>query len=152
MAADVLLSVTTLDYNGHTKQTLIFFANGTTLADVTAYAASYRALHEAVSQGRVTKALVTFDVTPAPTANALPVVRVNEAARLSFATPGRYKFGAYIPVINPSLVLDTEIDITDADVIALAGAFTAGLGGVVPTNGHGEDVGALVAGKFSLLK
>lgn len=147
-----LLSFSTLDFNGHEKQTLLYFASTATLADLTAYAAGYQSLHEAVSQGRLVKAVASFDVMPALTSNALPAIRCNSAARLTFNTNGVHKFGVYIPVIDPAVVNDNEIDITDAGVIALAAAISSGIGGVVPTNESGLDVGSLSSGKYSYIK
>jgi len=147
-----LLSFSTLDFNGHEKQTLLYFASTATLADLTAYAAGYQPLHEAVSQGRLVKAIASFDVMPALTANALPAIRSNSAARLTFNTGGLHKFGIYIPVINPALINDDEVDLADADVIALAAAVSTGIGGVTPTDASGLDIGALVSGKYSYIK
>jgi hypothetical protein len=152
MADDALLSVKFHAALGPDKTHIIPFANGTTLASITSYAQAYAPIVEAVTEAQVTQLTVTLPIALPGGLKGAPGagIRSNDGARFSFDTPGRYNFGLWVPAFKIANLADEDVIL--ANVVAFTNAISAGLTGVLPTDGNGIDVGTVLYGKYAYRK
>jgi hypothetical protein len=154
MADDVLLSVKETDFNGKSKTSLVYFAPATTLASVTTFAQAFAPLVEAVSESQVTALTVSLPIALPGGLKGAPGagVRINAGGRFSFDTPGRYNFGLWIGAMKAAFVNVDDLRLDETEMLAVTAAISAGLSGVIPTDGNGIDVGAIRTGKYAFRK
>lgn len=149
MAADSRLTIVLQDAQGDRKQVPVFFASTVTPANIQTYATAFIPLLEATELAQCVDAFVQLEITLPAGLRGTPDAAsdVQEGGQLAFTTDSRYKFGVYIPALDPQFFTANAVDITDPAMVALQNAYTNGLGGVTPTDGHGVDVGAISTGK-----
>lgn len=156
--ADSLLSVGILDDAGATKRANIFLPGTMTLAQIQGWSDVYQPLLDAVDDGKLVDAQVTFLLTMAGGLKGSPVAdsTVRRGADLTFLNASRYKWPAYIPAWSLAFIDNGDINITDTDVSDFLSAYTAGLvvGGTTyqPTNGSAFDLTALSKAKEAFRK
>lgn len=153
MADDVLLSFSMQAATGKPKVVPVWLPNATTLAACLSYAQAFVPLLEDVSDAYVASANVTFSLDVSGQSNGITsgAEFINYGARLLHDTAGRYAHGTWIPAWKPALLAGNEV-IVDLKVTALEAALRAGLGGILPTNGHAEDITAYRGGKRAYRK
>lgn len=153
MADDVLISYQMKGTNGKPKVVPVWFASTLTLADALAYSQAFVPVVEAVSDAYVAAANVTFSLNIAGQSAGAPSGPqwTHYGARLLHDTTGRYSHGTWIPAFKPAFLADNDV-ITHLTVTALEAALRVGLGGIAPTDGHGEDLTAYLGGKRAYRK
>jgi len=156
--ADTLLSVGLGDDAGASKRANIFLPGSMTLAQIQGWSDLYIALLDAVTDGLVTGAEVTFGLTlpGGLKGSAAADSTVRRGADFTFANASRYKWGTYIPTWALSLIDTGNINVSDTDAAAFLSAYTNGL--VVssvtyqPTNGYTDDLTTLSNAKEAFRK
>jgi hypothetical protein len=156
--ADTLLSVGVLDDAGATKRANIFLPGTMTLAQVQGWSDVYQPLLDAVVDGKLTDAQVTFNLTMASGLKGAPVAdsTVRRGADFTFLNPSRYKWPAYIPAWSLTYIVAGDIDIAPTPVDDFLSGYIDGL--VVssvtyqPLNGSGFDLTALSKSKEAFRK
>jgi hypothetical protein len=149
MAGDTLISVSVTDIVGAVKQNLVFLPSGTTLAQAQGFLTAFAPLVDALSQGVITHATVEFDLTlpSGLKSTAVAASTVRRGALWSFLNPTRYKWAAYLPAVDPSILSGTEVNPAAGGVAAYVAAYDTGITVssvlIAPTNGSGEDLTAL---------
>lgn len=153
MANDVLLSFTCVGSAGKPKTIPVWLPAASTLADATTYAQAFVTAVEDCIDPYVQKASVIFEIDISGQTKAAPdgTTRTHDGARFLFDTAGRYGAGVWFPGWKPAFLSDTDIVVALATT-ALKAAFTAGLGGIAPTDGNGNDITAFLKGKFAYRK
>lgn len=154
MAADQLLSITTIDVDGRSRTDTLFFPPAATLADIQTYATGYIPILDDAVGGVIDSAQVTLNLAlPGPLKGAAVAGVDNRIAGLiTFDNGSRFKYGHYFRGLLPGLFAGDNVDMADILVVALVNALQTGIAGVAPSNGYGFDVGAPVSNKKSLLK
>jgi len=156
--ADTLLSIGILDDAGATKRANIFLPSTMTLAQIQGWSDVYQPLLDAVDDGKLTDAQVTFSLTMAGGLKGSPVAdsTVRRGADFTFLNASRYKWPAYIPAWALLYIISGEIDTAATPVSDFLSAYTAGLvvGGTTyqPTNGSAFDLTALSKAKEAFRK
>jgi len=149
MAHDVLLTIGIEDIVGATKTINVFFPAATTLAQVQGWATSALVNLSNFEFGVIKYADVTLPITLPGGIGTAPVAgsTVRRGGLMSFDNPTRYSWDQYIPAIDTTVLVGTDIDITNTDVAAWITAMTTGISVsgtfIQPTNGSGEDLTAL---------
>lgn len=99
----------------------------TTLAIAQTLATELGALVDALIGGKVKTTVLTYPLTTAAfTASAAS--RVDAGATLSFGNTTAKGSSVYVPSFENDFMIDGDVDATDADVIALVDAISAGTG------------------------
>jgi hypothetical protein len=154
MADDVLLSMRQVATVGKPKATLVHLPSTTTLAAATTFAQSFTSLLEDVSDAYVAEAAVTFLLDISGQTKAAPdgATRSGDGARFLFDAAGRYGHGIWVPAFKPALLSDVDVLTDEQVVIDFIAAYVSGLGGTLPTDGHGEDLTAFLKARFAWRK
>jgi len=156
--ADTLLSVGVIDDAGASKRANVFLPSTMTLAQIQGWSDVYTPLLDAVDDGKITDAQVTFALTLPGGLKGSPVAdsTVRRGADFTFLNASRYKWPAYIPAWSLTYIIGGNIDIVSTPVSDFLSAYTAGL--VVssvtyqPTNGSAFDLTALSKSKEAFRK
>jgi len=156
--ADTLLSVGVIDDAGASKRANVFLPSTMTLAQIQGWSDVYTPLLDAVDDGKITDAQVTFALTLPGGLKGSPVAdsTVRRGADFTFLNASRYKWPAYIPAWSLTYIIGGNIDIVSTPVSDFLSAYTAGL--VVssvtyqPTNGSAFDLTALSKAKEAFRK
>jgi len=156
--ADTLLSVGIEDDAGATKRANIFLPGSMTLAQIQGWSDVYQPLLDAVVDGKLTDAQVTFGLTMAGGLKSSPVAdsTVRRGADFTFNNASRFKWPAYIPSWSLAFIDSGNINIVDTDPADFLSAYVLGL--VVssttyqPTNGSAFDLTALSKSKEAFRK
>lgn len=124
-----------LDSNGVTAshQQYIQFADTVTLADLNTWAAAYLADLDNVTDGQITRATVTADLTIPGSAKSAPVADcdVEETGLFNLSQAVLpFKYGVDIPAIAQSLIVDGKIDLTAGAVTTFISILTTVTNGV----------------------
>jgi len=156
--ADTLLSVGILDDKGSSKRANIFLPGTMTLAQIQGWSDVYVPLLDAVDDGKISDAQVTFGLTLPGGLKGSPVAdsTVRRGADFTFLNASRYKWPAYIPAWSLTYIIAGEIDVVSTPVSDFLSAYTAGLvvGGTTyqPVNGFSFDLTALSKSKEAFRK
>lgn len=145
-----LMSIPITDAKGRQERVSLFFDDSEELADMQGYYASFAAALDAVTEGVVGNASITFTVA-APgglKSSAVANSDVNEGGNLAFNTTGRYKFSFRVPAMLQSKFSGDSVQISDSgSVEALIAALVTGYSGVAPTDPQGVDITGISTGK-----
>ena len=126
-------------------RTSVDFPGGTTLADVTAYATSYAALIDPVSDCALTGYTVTEDFYDDTYPQAAPGSDIENKGVLVIRTANNRTRQLTWPGILESVLLNTisppgtYINLANVAVAALTSALITGLAGTAPSNDRGDD-------------
>jgi len=156
--ADTLLSVGLLDDAGATKRNPVFLPGSMTLAQVQGWSDLFMPFLDGVTDGKITDAQVTFQLTLPGGLKSAPVTdsTVRRGADLTFETPSRYKWPLYVPSWSLTYITSGDIDTAPTPVSDFLSAYIDGLvfSSVTyqPLNGSGFDLTALSKSKEAFRK
>ncbi len=85
-------------------------------------------------------------------AGAVASIDNRDGAVISFDNASRYAYSTWIPGWLPTLFTGNDVNQAGAGVAAFLAGYTAGLGGVMPTNGFSDDLTSLLKAKKSIRK
>lgn len=148
------LSVGFVDYGGTRRRTGVHLQDGLTLADYQLGGELIIKELDDVSGNLFSDAFIQIPIDPPGTIKGAAVAgeEAERGALLTFATAGRYSYGLWVPGAKQAVISGEGLNIAHADIVALADVMvngTAGLGGLVPHNGHDEDLTALSRGAIT---
>lgn len=149
-----LITVGFVDYGGTRRRTGIHVQDGLTLADYQLGGELLIKELDDMSGCLFANAFIQIPITPPGTIKIAAVVgeEAERGALLNFSTAGRYNYGLWVPGAKQDIVAGQGLDTAHADVQALADVLvngTAGLGGLMPHNGHGVDLTAFITGDIT---
>jgi len=156
--SDSLLSIGVLDDAGATKRANVFLPGSMTLAQIQGWSDLYNPFLDAVIDGKISDAQVTFALTLPGGLKGSPVAdsTVRRGADFTFLNPSRYKWPAYIPAWGLTYIVGGNIDIVSTPVSDFLSAYIDGLvfSSVTyqPLNGSGFDLTALSKSKEAFRK
>lgn len=143
---DSLLSIGIVDIVGARKTVNVFFAASVTLAQIQGWLTVAAAHLAAFNVGVISDARVELDMTLPSGLPTTPVAgsTVRRGALLSFDNPTRYKWDQYIPAIDTSILVGTQVNQTaggvDQWLADMVDGVTVSSVLIQPTNGSGEDL------------
>lgn len=154
MADDVLVSVRLIDISGRKRLAHFFLPPATTEADIQTALTAYAPLLDTIVGGKVDIAFYQKPLTLPGGLKAGAVAGSDNriGGNFSFDNASRFAYGAWIPGILTALYNVDDIPAGGAGVAAFEAGYTAGLGGVLPTNGFSDDLTTLLSAKKSIRK
>lgn len=145
------MSIGFVDYGGTRRRTGVHLQDGAALADYQLGGELIIKEFDDVTGCLFTDAFIQIPITPPGTLKGSAVVgeEAERGALLSFDTAGLYSYGLWVPGVKQALIAGEGLNTGHADITALVAVMvtgTGGLGGLVPHNGHDEDITALLRG------
>lgn len=154
MADDVLVSVRCIDIAGRKRLAHYFLPPATSEADIQTSLTAYAPLLDAVVAGKVDEAFYQKGLTLPGGLKGGAVANIDnrDGAVISYDNASRYAYSTWIPGWLPTLFTGNDVNQAGAGVAAFLAGYTAGLGGVMPTNGFSDDLTSLNKAKKSIRK
>lgn len=147
MALVTMLSYSMIDDAGKRDTVRVFLPANTSLADCQTFSDTFAADLDAVTGAVIESAAVSLALT---LPGGLKVTAVADSFKQVGANWGcgaantNYRHTVRVPAINPSLLVDGQVDVAAQDIIDFGVDLTAGVGAIDPCDEYGNDLDSII--------